>query len=148
MDLSDFDYDEDNFAKDLHKAQTGFQKAKEHFFDLVEHWQQLTEARFSSYLRISGESVSNKASGDVLGKPFTLHLSQICKGDHGLAVVLLSLTDNVKGTSLELDRFYINVSGDVVTEEGKVLLDSRDDKASIRLFYAILRRILKADPWG
>lgn len=148
MELSDFDYNEDKLEKELRKADTGFRRAKEYFFDRFDHWHRLIDVKLSKNVVLNEDPEANKASGEVLGKQFALHLSPVFRGEHGLAAVLLTLKDPVNGKAIELDRFYVDVNGDVLSKEGETLLNSQDDLASIKLFYAILRRVLKAEPWA
>ncbi|HEN8732251.1 hypothetical protein U8291_16235 [Pseudomonas sp. A2] len=150
MELSDFDYNEDNFGKDLRRAEVGFKRGKTYFLDLVDHWQRFIDAKLSSDIVLKVDPGSDMATGVILGKQFALHLSQVSRGEHGLTAVLLTLNDRVNKSELELDRFYLNARGEVLSKTGELLLSSQEDdsSASIRLFYAILLRVLKAEPWA
>jgi len=150
VDISDFDYDEDNFEKDLTKFSVGFSKAKTYFFERVDHWKLLIDAKRFNNILLNEDLGSNQVTGQILGKQFALRLSPITRGDHGLAAVLLTLKDPVNGKQIELDRFNLNVNGEVVSSSGETLLkpQHQDETASIRLFYAILLRVMKAEPWA
>ena len=150
MEISDFEYNEGNFEMDLRKAEIGFRRAKEYFFERVDHWHRYIEVKLSRDVVLREDPATNKATGEILGKKFALQLSPVFKGEDGLAAVLLTLSVQVSGKAIELDRVYIIVSANIVSNGGETLLYPQDvdNTASIRLLYAILRRVLRAEPWA
>ena len=138
----DLTQDPDDFAYFLARAGRDFKYAKENFLERIHHWNKLSEIKYGKELVVELLPDQEGFAGSIFGKAFQVRISPIAQGNAGGIESVITMPA-LNGGQIEIDRFFVNSEGDVVSS----LSQPRgvpDDRMSINTLTGIIRVVLEA----
>ncbi|WP_163020320.1 hypothetical protein [Pseudomonas viridiflava] len=140
MDKSDFDYDSEEFFRDISKTIKYYNYAKESFLSDVKHWKELS----GEYIKgnFSAEVEGNLVRGKIIDRDFVLTISPLVLNSETYALVILFMPHPMGGDPTELSRFLVSRDGNVNSDDGSLLLSAGDVYKSFKLFVVVLRKVI------
>ncbi|MNM76566.1 hypothetical protein D3C76_769280 [compost metagenome] len=130
------------FAPYLGNAKREWSKAQENFLGLVEHWQSLCTEQFGGLVSVIQVNSKPELQGVVIDKAYAVELRPITVGESGFAEVVIKVLFS-DAVHAEAGRFLVNRRGNVVKEDGTVLVDIDSDYGSFTIFTSIAKVVLE-----
>lgn len=143
MNKQDFEYDHDDFKKDILKTAFAYQRLSNRFGEVVEHWKELGTDYLSGSIVVDAESTSSRVTGNACGKPFAINLVPLIAHGENYALATVSTNNLLDGEPVELCQFLISIRCGIWSTEGEELIDADDDHLGFKLLVAISRKLLK-----
>ena len=143
MDKSDFDYNQQNFEREIIRASKGFSVARDHFLQNVNHWKELA----SDDILLDPASfdiINDKRTvvGNFIGRRFTIHIVPRLTLRENYAEVIVFIDHLTSDEKTEVSRFLVSPSGSIHDVNEEPLLNWDDSYFSYRLVIAIAHRVL------
>lgn len=146
MNNLDFEYDHDDFQRDLARAARNFKRAQENFYSKAEYWSELGPKFFGGMITIKTEA--GNIIGQVAGKNFAIAVMPLTNETGSYALASVSIPNLYDEFRTEVVRFLVDENGGVTGDGGAKLLSNEDETPDYRLLAAIVRRVLAAEPKG
>ena len=141
MEKLDFEFDMERTERELLRGQNGLQSASVRLWEAIEDWPGLVQNYYSKVATIDISRDSEKLTGTVLGKSFSLAFGVVSEAGTGHVEVILWVPTLLSNEKVELGRFLVTPYGDVLTKEKEQLLGRQDEFLSYKLLTSILRKV-------
>lgn len=134
----DFTQDPEEITSYLAIVNRDWNRAKDSFAELSKHWEGLG-AEFFPGVSINRSTDGSTVTGDVLGKNFSIEIGPLAFDKACFAQVLVKV--KFSETQFEAGRFLLNRRGQVVDNQGAVVVDTESGEGSARVLASIIRLI-------
>lgn len=142
MEKKDFEFDADQFQKELGVTKFAVKGAMAKLDRMIEHWIDLGANYLGKGASFNAVPNESRVDGEVLGKKFSIHYSPLSKDANGVLEVGISAQHLVTGKPFVVSQFLIKPDGAILTLSGEELLNRDDSEWSYKMMVAVLRRVL------
>jgi hypothetical protein len=144
----DFCFERDYFPDFLMRQADVAEISKKNLWAVMCKWPEIVQEKLKGQADISVGTVGERVSGSVLGKKFSIDFSVQACVTVSMIEAVLSVPAARSQVPVEVGRFWIAPSGQILSRSNETLLEGEDDGEegflSEDLLIAVLRKVMQA----
>lgn len=148
MTKEDFCFDRDYFPDFLERQEDVAEISKKNLWSIMHEWPGIVQQKLNGRAHISVGAIGERVSGSVLGKDFSIYFGVKACVTVSLIEAVISVSAVSTQAPVEIGRFLIAPSGQVLSDSNETLLEGEDDGEegylSEDLLIAVLRKVMQS----